>query len=402
MVQMIVMDVDGVLTDGKQYIDGQSCVLKTVAFQDLDAIHEWKRKGYALAVITGEKNSFTAWLREELDLPYFIEGCKDKRKAMKEILKEAGLPYSKVCYIGDGRYDVPVMEEVGLAVCPADAIREVREICRYVLRSCGGQGCIAELYSRLDEMENSEREMSLDTVGGRDPAAFLKSRENCLDRKLDGQKFCTDNIIESALRAHRELIIRICEDPAIRADLYRVCGILSDAAVERRKILICGNGGSAADSQHFAAELVARFYHERRAVDAEALSVNTSVMTALGNDYDYDRIFARQVEAKGKEGDILIGISTSGTSENVRRAFHTAKSMGMTTILLSGAGAAEWGGMEDDGVPESGSRPDIREDTDELLAIPALDTPRIQEMHILFIHIMCQIIEERIMVDGIL
>lgn len=148
MIQMVIMDVDGVLTDGLRYSDGSDFFLKTISFKDLDAIHEWKCE-YTLAVISGERNSFTEWLKEELDIPFFIDGCKDKLAALDEILKKTELNAEQVCYIGDGRYDIPVLQRVGFAVCPADAIPEVLEICHLVLKRNGGQGCMAELFFHL-------------------------------------------------------------------------------------------------------------------------------------------------------------------------------------------------------------------------------------------------------------
>ncbi|PKP35358.1 MAG: phosphoheptose isomerase [Bacteroidetes bacterium HGW-Bacteroidetes-17] len=142
------------------------------------------------------------------------------------------------------------------------------------------------------------------------------------------------------------------------------------------KILFCGNGGSAADAQHLAAELSGRFYYDREPLDAEALHVNTSYLTAVANDYSYDEIYARLTKAKGKPNDILIGISTSGNSENIIRAMQMAKSIGMKTIGWTG---------------ESGGK--LKTVSDCLINIPSTDTPRIQEAHILVGHMICEIIE---------
>ena len=145
------------------------------------------------------------------------------------------------------------------------------------------------------------------------------------------------------------------------------------------KVIIFGNGGSAADSQHIAAELVGRFKKERRALPAISLTTNTSILTAIGNDYGYDVTFSRQVEALGKEGDIAIGLSTSGNSKNVVAALKGAKSIGLKTIGLTGAGG--------------GAMKDI---CDILIASPSKNTPRIQESHILIAHIICELVEGEI------
>ncbi len=142
------------------------------------------------------------------------------------------------------------------------------------------------------------------------------------------------------------------------------------------KILFCGNGGSAADAQHLAAELTGRFYFDRRPLFAEALHVNTSYITAVANDYSYDEIYSRLVTAKGRKGDVLIGMSTSGNSENVVKALQEAKNQEMITIGMTG---------------ESGGK--MAAYCDILFKAPSSDTPRIQECHMWAGHTICQIIE---------
>ena len=154
-------------------------------------------------------------------------------------------------------------------------------------------------------------------------------------------------------------------------------GLRVRTALEKgRKILICGNGGSAADSQHMAAEFVGRFVKERQSLPALALTVDTSLLTAVGNDYGFDCVFSRQVEGLGQEGDVLIAISTSGNSANVVRAVKTAKEKGIYVIALTG----ENGGI-------------LAKESDLCLAVPSQVTARIQEMHIMIIHMICEIAE---------
>jgi D-sedoheptulose 7-phosphate isomerase len=144
------------------------------------------------------------------------------------------------------------------------------------------------------------------------------------------------------------------------------------------RVLICGNGGSAADAQHFAAELSGRFVTERRPLAAIALTTDTSALTAIGNDYGFERIFERQVEALGHPGDILVGISTSGNSPNVVHAVQTARSLGLRTLGLLGKDGGQLKSMMDD-----------------CLIVPNDVTARIQELHIMIIHFWCEIIDER-------
>ena len=152
---------------------------------------------------------------------------------------------------------------------------------------------------------------------------------------------------------------------------------LSDVLREGGKVLVFGNGGSAADAQHFAAELVGRYLYDRPGLPALALTTDTSALTAIGNDMGYDAVFRRQVEAHGRKGDVAIGITTSGRSRNVVDALRAARERGLVTMALTGGG----GGLLKDAV-------------DYLIDAPSTDTPRIQELHGLVIHLLCQIVEE--------
>jgi D-sedoheptulose 7-phosphate isomerase len=143
------------------------------------------------------------------------------------------------------------------------------------------------------------------------------------------------------------------------------------------KVLFCGNGGSAGDAQHIAAELSGRFYRDREPLFAEALHVNSSYLTAVANDYSYEEVYARMTRAMGREGDILIGISTSGNSGNVVRALEDAQKIGMQTFGLTGQGGGKMHAL-----------------CDEILCVPSSDTPRIQECHILIGHLLCELVED--------
>ncbi|MFZ5435620.1 MAG: D-sedoheptulose 7-phosphate isomerase [Bacillota bacterium] len=158
--------------------------------------------------------------------------------------------------------------------------------------------------------------------------------------------------------------------------IAKAAKLVAEALGDRGKVLLCGNGGSAADAQHIAGELVGRFLRERRPLPALALNTNTSTLTALGNDYGFEEVFARQVAALGRPGDVLIAISTSGKSPNVVRAASAARKKGLKVIGLTGAGGGE-----------------LKELCDLCLCIPSESTPRIQEMHILIGHIICELVE---------
>ncbi len=183
------------------------------------------------------------------------------------------------------------------------------------------------------------------------------------------------DIIRSEFNLHLqtiEAVIGTMED-----DLAKASTVVIDALKRGNKILLCGNGGSASDAQHISAELTGRYKTERKALAGIALTTDTSALTAIGNDYGYDRVFDRQVEALAREGDVLIGISTSGNSANVISALKLAKDMKCETIGFSGR--------------DGGS---MNEVCDINLVVPSDNTPRIQEMHILFGHTICHLVDE--------
>lgn len=158
--------------------------------------------------------------------------------------------------------------------------------------------------------------------------------------------------------------------------------LIVDAIKSGNKLMICGNGGSAADAQHMAGEFVCRFYKDREPLPAIALTTDTSVLTSISNDYSYDDVFNRQVKALGKSGDVLLGISTSGSSMNVLEAFKTAQAMVIKTVLLTGT-----------------TKKAITAHSDIIIRTPSSDTPRIQEMHLLIEHIICEIVEKEFLLN---
>lgn len=169
----------------------------------------------------------------------------------------------------------------------------------------------------------------------------------------------------------------IFSDLALLQRITKTAEVILRRIKEGNTIFFCGNGGSAADAQHLAAELQGKFYLERRSMAAISLTTNTSIISAISNDYDYSYVFSRQLEGLGKRGDVVVGISTSGNSENILKVFKTAKEMEITTVGLTGS---------------TGGR--MKELSDILINIPSNDTPRIQEAHILIGHIICEIVEK--------
>ncbi|MBO7445609.1 MAG: D-sedoheptulose 7-phosphate isomerase [Bacteroidales bacterium] len=168
----------------------------------------------------------------------------------------------------------------------------------------------------------------------------------------------------------------ILQDIDLVKKISTVADMMCASLRNQGKIHFCGNGGSAADAQHLAAELSGRFYFDRPPLNAEALHCNTSYLTAVGNDYGYEHIFSRLLAGTGHAGDVLVGISTSGNSQNIVKAFEKAREMGIQTIALTGRGGGK-----------------MKELADLCLNVPSTDTPRIQESHIMVGHILCELVE---------
>lgn len=179
-------------------------------------------------------------------------------------------------------------------------------------------------------------------------------------------------IISSSIDVKQQILA----DAAFLQNIEKVVTVVTQAFQSGKKVLFCGNGGSAADAQHLAAEFSGRFYKDRKALPSEALHCNTSYLTAVANDYSYDVIYSRLLEGVGTKGDVLVGLSTSGNSKNILNAFAVAKTIGITTIAFTG---------------ESGGK--MKDASDYLINVPSSDTPRIQESHIMLGHIVCELVE---------
>jgi len=181
-------------------------------------------------------------------------------------------------------------------------------------------------------------------------------------------------IIQSSIDTKQQVLT----DEVLLATIATVVARITASLQQGGRIYFCGNGGSAADAQHLAAEFSGRFYTDRRALPAEALHCNTSYLTAVANDYSYDVVYARLVEGIGRAGDVLVGLSTSGNSGNIVRAFEVAREKNIITVGFTGLSGGAMKAL-----------------CDHLINVPATDTPRIQESHILIGHIICQLVEEK-------
>ena len=183
--------------------------------------------------------------------------------------------------------------------------------------------------------------------------------------------------IKEIVQASIDTKLQLLQNDELLATIEKVVQIITNSFKNGKKLYLCGNGGSAADAQHIAAEFSGRFYQDRKALPAEALHCNTSYLTSVANDYGFDAVYARMMEGIAQPGDVLIGLSTSGNSANIIKAFEAAKEKNCITIAFTGI----TGGL-------------MKSISDYLIPVPSADTPRIQESHIMVGHIICQLVEE--------
>lgn len=346
MIELIVFDIDGVITDGSVIIDSGGNEQKQINLKDIDAIFELHRRGFKLAAITGEDTEIVDYFEKRFPWEYFYRGNKTKKETMKQIEAGTGISREKICYVGDGKYDIEPLTYAGLGLCPANAIDKAKNAADIILQNDGGKGCIWEIISILEKYNDEN------------------SAHNYFFRRLE---------------EHTQIFKKLASDQELTDTVMQIGDRIIEIFKKDGGLFLCGNGGSAADAQHIATEFISRFYKERPGLNAEALTVNTSTLTAIGNDYSYERVFARQLEAKAKTGDMLIGITTSGTSKNVLEALRYAKKHEIETVLLMG-------GFED---------PELDDAADYIIKVPSLITPRIQEAHIFIGHVIAEYVEHR-------
>lgn len=346
MIELIVFDIDGVITDGSVIIDSNGHEQKQINLKDIDAIFELHRRGFKLAAITGEDTEIVDYFEKRFPWEYFYRGNKTKKETMKLIEAGTGISREKICYIGDGKYDIEPLTYAGLGLCPANAIDKAKNAADIILQNDGGKGCIWEIISILEKYNDEN------------------SAHNYFFRRLE---------------EHTQIFKKLASDQEVTDTVMQIGDRIIEILKKDGGLYLCGNGGSAADAQHIATEFISRFYKERPGLNAEALTVNTSTLTAIGNDYSYESVFARQLEAKAKPGDMVIGITTSGTSKNVLEALRYAGKHEIETVLLMG-------GFEN---------PELDDAADYIIKVPSLITPRIQEAHIFIGHVIAEYVEHR-------
>lgn len=344
-IRWVALDIDGVLTDGTASAIGEGGD-KRISFHDLDAVTALRREGIEVALVSGEDDEAVGRIADRFGITTVVRGAKDKARALGELAARLGLALDEACFVGDSDRDAPALRLVALGLAPANATPGARAAASRVLAARGGDGAVAE-------------------------AARLVLQVRALADSSAGRRQALARIVADSQQAHGRI-----EDDHL-AVLDQIAHELAQAIAAGRKVLIFGNGGSAADAQHVAGELVGRFARESDPWPAIALTTDTSILTCVGNDWSFAEVFRRQVRALARPGDVVVGISTSGRSENVLRGIAAAREIGAVTIGFAGVAPGPLGDA-----------------VDVCFCAPASSTPRIQELHLLAWHAVCEVVEE--------
>lgn len=353
-LDLLIYDFDGVMTDNRVIVDhlgGESVTCTRADGLGVDMIGSL---GLAQAILSTETNSVVRARAEKLKLPV-LQGLVDKKQAVIDYCAAQGYTLSRVLYIGNDLNDFEAMKVVGYPVCPSDAHPVIRSLALLVLDTKGGEGVIREIADRF---------VGSNEVG-HDP----------VKRDMDTNLIAS---IRSQLEDSIDLRKAILADSNLLGGIARLAQAIGKSLARGGKVILAGNGGSFADAQHLAAEFVGRFMVEREPLSAICLGTNSSLSTAVGNDYHFDDIFLREMKALGVAGDIFIAISTSGQSNNLLRAAEFATNHGIEVYGLLGKGGGLIGRM----VPS--------------IVVPAAHTARIQELHITIGHILCDLVDAQL------
>ena len=354
-LKAVALDVDGVLTDDTFAWGPDGEEWKSFAFADVMGVSRATKAGITFALISGEASPLVDRYAKKMGIADVFKGVKDKAAALQEFAARHGLSTREIAFVGNDINDLSALELSGLSAAPADAHPSVLASVDYVAERVGGHGAVREVLDLLM------------TRGAAAPGALPATTHE--------RQSAMSGFFKQELDAHEQVLRKLVDE---QSDLLqRLADTFVEAFRRGNKLLFCGNGGSAADSQHIAAEFINRFRFDRAALPAIALTVDTSVLTCIGNDAAFDQVFSRQVEALALPGDIVVGLSTSGNSKNVLKALEAARAKKAFTVGLTGAGGFDR----------------MSPLSDLCLAVPSKDTARIQEGHEFALHCIASIVE---------
>ncbi len=358
-IRVLVLDIDGVLTTGHVAFTEGDQEVKSLFYRDIDAVYEARRQGLQVVLVTGERSLMVEAIARRLAVDVVIDDAKDKAAALQEVCVRLDVSLGQVCYVGDADRDASALALAGLSIAPNDASPAARGAAQRVVGAPGGRGAVAEALGILLQLNSATagpRVAGTSSLSYPDTSAFQELITASLQESITVKQMTLDTLTDALVTA---------------------AGWMTETLRRGRQILLFGNGGSAADAQHVAAEFIGKFERKGRpAWPAIALTTDTSVLTALGNDFGFETIFARQVEALGWPGDLVLAFSTSGNSPDVLQGAQSARRGGLRVIGLTGQDGGQLAPL-----------------CDLVLSVPSHRTARIQESHIAMCHALCEVVE---------
>jgi D-sedoheptulose 7-phosphate isomerase len=352
LAKALVLDIDGVITDGTLEFSTDGGQSKAIRFRDIGSINRARLAGLKIGLLTGESGALVDAVVSFVKPDVVISGAMDKFAGIQDMCTQLGVELSETCYAGDSDRDAPAISAVGFGMAPADGTAIARAAASRVLKSIGGDGVVEEIVGILLHEAPSAESDGRSAPDDDDISKLVSQRLN-------------ESVQAKAEFANQQSY-----------NVARAAAAIAKSYSQGGKVLCCGNGGSAADAQHMAGEFVGHLMVERPPLPAIALSSDPSIMTAIGNDYGFAEVFSRQVSAHAVAGDVVVGFSTSGNSENVVKAFEMAREIGASTIAFTGDGGGAMGAL-----------------ADVLIAAPSTVTPRIQECHVAAMHAVCEAVD---------
>ena len=301
MIELIVFDIDGVITDGSVIIDSHGNEQKRINLKDIDGIYELHRKGYKLAAITGENTDIVNYFEKRFPWDYFYRGNKKKKETLIQIEKITGINRKNICYIGDGKYDLDPLAYAGLGICPADAIAEVKYAADIILQHNGGEGCIWELVSVLENYHHQD------------------VAESCF---------------YSNLEEHIHVFKMLFTNQECMRTVFAIGDKIMNIFKNKKTLYLCENDDHLSNAQVFKSAYI-RCFSEK--MDIKVWSAHPSVWKKEAVKEYAQKVSVFQSEKKIYDGDILFGILTNNTGENVEEVLKYGSENGMITVLLTGA-----------------------------------------------------------------
>jgi len=354
-IKLIVYDFDGVMTDNRVLVTEAGEEAVSCNRGDGLGVNMIKSLGIEQIILSTETNHVVQRRAQKIGL-VAVNGAGDKRKWLLSYCKKLNVALENILYIGNDVNDFEVMSEVGYPVCPSDAHEKIQAISCRKTQAGGGEGVVRELADWLI----SDHDVC---VPEKNAPQSLNVRDRIAGQLLDSVKIRQD----------------ILNNTAMMDWIAALAATVAQTLRNGGKIIFAGNGGSFADAQHLAAEFVGRFMTEREPLAAICLGTNSSLTTAVGNDYSFDKIFSRELQAVAKPEDILIVISTSGNSKNLMETVLIAKKLGVSSFGLFGKGGGAMGSSVSSFV------------------VPSAHTARIQEIHITVGHLVCDLVDSELL-----